>query len=316
MTGVPSTTPSDGAYPLSRIPGSRDLDSCSAYNPRMIPAETVTRIREIVGLSASFGGYRKDLPSSADDLRYQELWAEVDAALAELGERGIDLPNPNPHRRLAAMWAWIWAEGGSGRDRKERPAALYADVISKLQLLDAGAVPVEGATGAAGLLPRSRLEAQVERAAAHGELVAVVFVDLDGFKGVNDRSGHQEGNRCLDVVADAIQAVIRGRGVAFRYGGDEFAAILPNATEREATSTAERLREEVARVGADFGVTASVGVASSDGEAISDGPSLIAAADEAAYVSKFNGKNRTTAWPIEPSVRDAVNRQRTQAQGR
>jgi diguanylate cyclase (GGDEF)-like protein len=209
-----------------------------------------------------------------------------------------------------------WAEGDSGRDRKERPATLYADVIAKLQLPDAGAAPIEGTSGAAGLPPRSRLQEQLGRTASKGELVSVVFMDLDGFKGVNDRSGHQEGDRCLDVVVGAIQAVVRGRGVRFRYGGDEFAVILPNATAREATSTAKRLREEVARVAAEFCVTASVGVASSDGEAIVDGPSLIAAADEAAYVSKFNGKNRTTAWPIEPAVRDAVNKQRVLAQGR
>ena len=74
--------------------------------------------------------------------------------------------------------------------------------------------------------------------------------------------------------------------------------------------------EVAARLGAEFHVTASVGVACSGGEGIADGAALIAAADEAAYVSKFNGKNRTTVWPIEPSVRDAIDRQRAQAQGR
>ena len=236
--------------------------------------------------------------------------------MAELGERGIRLSQSRPSPAIGRHVGMDWAEGDSGRDRKERPATLYADVIAKLQLPDAGAAPIEGTSGAAGLPPRSRLQEQLGRTASKGELVSVVFMDLDGFKGVNDRSGHQEGDRCLDVVVGAIQAVVRGRGVRFRYGGDEFAVILPNATAREATSTAKRLREEVARVAAEFCVTASVGVASSDGEAIVDGPSLIAAADEAAYVSKFNGKNRTTAWPIEPAVRDAVNKQRVLAQGR
>jgi hypothetical protein len=159
----------------------------------MTPTDIVTRIREIVGLSASFGGYRKDLPSDADDLRYQELWAEVDGALTELAEKGIDLPNPNPHRRLAAMWAWIWSGGGSGRERKERTAALYADLISKLQLLAAEGAPAVGASGVAALPLRPRLQKQVDHAFANGELVAVVFLDLDGFKGVNDRGGHQGG---------------------------------------------------------------------------------------------------------------------------
>jgi diguanylate cyclase (GGDEF)-like protein len=300
----------------ARLTDRETPETIGDYNAQMTPTDIVTRIREIIGLSASFGGYRKDLPSDADDLRYQELWAEVESGLSELRDQGIELPNPNPHRRLAAMWAWIWSEGGSGKERKERPTALYADSISKLQLLNAHGAPALGATGAAALPLRPRLAKQLDETFANGDLVAVVFVDLDGFKGVNDRSGHQEGDRCLDAVAAAIQAVIRGRGYAFRYGGDEFTVLLPNVTLPEASATAQRLREEIARVGAEFQVTASVGVACSDGEGIADGAALIAAADEAAYVSKFNGKNRTTVWPIEPSVRDAINRQRAQAQGR
>lgn len=282
----------------------------------MTPADIVTKIREIIGLSASFGGYRKDLPSDADEARYQELWAEVDDGLTELREKGIDLPNPNPHRRLAAMWAWIWSEGGSGRERKERPAALYADLISKLQLLGSHDSAPSRGTGAAALPNRSQLEQGLDRAFAAGELVALVFMDLDGFKGVNDRSGHQEGDRCLDAIAASVQSVVQGRGATFRYGGDEFVVLLPNATLPEAAATAERLREEIARAGSEFVVTASVGVAASDDDAIGDRASLIAAADEAAYVSKFTGKNRTTAWPINESLRQAIEQQRAQTPGR
>ena len=113
----------------------------------MAPHEIISKIREIIGLSASFGGYRKDLPTDPDESRYQELWGEVQKGLNELHERGLDFPNPNPHRRLAAMWAWIWAEGGSGRERKERPAALYADLISKLQLLESSSSTAAGGRG-------------------------------------------------------------------------------------------------------------------------------------------------------------------------
>ena len=61
----------------------------------MSSTDIVTKIREIIGLSGSFGGYRKDLPSDADEARYQELWTEVDSALSELREKGVELPNPN-----------------------------------------------------------------------------------------------------------------------------------------------------------------------------------------------------------------------------
>jgi diguanylate cyclase (GGDEF)-like protein len=213
------------------------------------------------------------------------------------------------------MWAWIWSEGGSGRERKERPTALYTDLISKLQLVDAHDSPRPGATGAGALPTRSQLERRLDQAFANGELIALVFLDLDGFKGVNDRSGHQEGDRCLDLIATAVLEVVRGRGAAFRYGGDEFVVLLPNATLPEATATAERLRAEVATVGAEFIVTASVGVAISD-DTIKDRTALIAAADEAAYVSKFTGKNRTTAWPVERSMRERIEQERIQARGR
>jgi diguanylate cyclase (GGDEF)-like protein len=282
----------------------------------MSSTDIVTEIREIIGLSASFGGYRKDLPSDADEARYQELWTEVDSALSELREQGLELPNPNPHRRLAAMWAWIWSEGGSGRERKERPTALYADLISKLQLVDARDSPRPGATGAGALPTRSQLERGLDQAFANGERIALVFLDLDGFKGVNDRSGHLEGDRCLDVISTSVLEVVRGRGAAFRYGGDEFVVLLPNATLPEATATAERLRAEVARVGGEFMVTASVGVAVSDDDTIKDRAALIAAADEAAYVSKFTGKNRTTPWPIDRSMRERIEQERAQARGR
>jgi diguanylate cyclase (GGDEF)-like protein len=114
---------------------------------------------------------------------------------------------------------------------------------------------------------------------------------------------------------DVDSGAARGRGTSFRYGGDEFVVLLPNASLPEATATAERLRAEIARVGSEFLVTASVGVAVSD-ETIEGRYELIGAADEAAYVSKFTGRNRTTAWPLDPSMRERIERERAQARGR
>ena len=170
--------------------------------------------------------------------------------------------------------------------------------------------------GATGLPLRAHLGERLEQAFANGELVSVVFLDLDGFKAVNDSRGHREGDRCLDAVVEAMQAVVLGRGQTFRYGGDEFVVLLPNTTLPEAAATAERLREAVARAGTEFAVTASVGVAEATGESITDSTSLMAAVDEAVYVSKFTGKNRTTAWPIDPAVRGATNQQRAGTKGR
>ena len=105
-------------------------------------------------------------------------------------------------------------------------------------------------------------------------------------------AGIRKETDASNLITTSVQEVVRGRGAAFRYGGDEFVVLLPNATLSEVTPTAERLRAEVARVGGEFIVTASVGVAVSDDDTIKDRAALIAAADEAEERLKFTGKNR------------------------
>lgn len=118
------------------------------------------------------------------------------------------------------------------------------------------------------------------------QTVSVVFVDLDGFKQVNDQHGHPEGDRCLMDSAAAMSAVIDGRGRLYRPGGDEFCIILPNRSGSDATADAELVRLSIARLkpfGGISKVTASIGVATSCAK-LTDARALIAAADEAMYV--------------------------------
>jgi diguanylate cyclase (GGDEF)-like protein len=135
----------------------------------------------------------------------------------------------------------------------------------------------------------SRLEAAV------GETTPTVvcLVDLDGFKGVNDRGGHAEGDRVLQQVTAALSAAVRESDTVARLGGDEFAVLAEVTATLPAADLAERLRQAVAFVGQHCGVTASVGVTEViPGDDVHD---LLFRADAAMYRAKTAGGNRVTA---------------------
>ena len=142
--------------------------------------------------------------------------------------------------------------------------------------------------------------------------VSVLLIDVDRFKHCNDSLGHAAGDRCLRQVAETIRhETRRGGDLAARFGGDEFAAILPNTSLDAAVSIAERIRRAVERTSRPAGkgqpcarVTISVGAASS-----SDFPSceaLLAAADAALYRAKRGGRNRTMAAGGDPWTNSAL----------
>jgi diguanylate cyclase (GGDEF)-like protein len=136
---------------------------------------------------------------------------------------------------------------------------------------------------------------EISRADRFGHTLALILADLDNFKQVNDRFGHQAGDEVLRSFAEILRETVRDIDVAARYGGEEFAVLLPQTDIAGAEALAERLREAVesramAEVqGAPVTVTSSFGV-SSFPEA-GTGPGLFAAADEALYRAKRAGKN-------------------------
>jgi diguanylate cyclase (GGDEF)-like protein len=147
-------------------------------------------------------------------------------------------------------------------------------------------------------LPRKeQLRSDLEIRCGEISPTALVFVDLDNFKLVNDSKGHPAGDACLVKVAEILGAVAAMRGKVYRDGGDEFAVVLPNCTTTEAVATAQRIRLEIdqANVGETVKVTASIGVAATDrvGNLADD---LIAKADQAMYSSKQNGRNKVTSY--------------------
>jgi diguanylate cyclase (GGDEF)-like protein/PAS domain S-box-containing protein len=141
-----------------------------------------------------------------------------------------------------------------------------------------------------GLLNRRRFDDELRRERARvrrsGGRSAVLLLDLDGFKAVNDRHGHAAGDRLLKRIAGALRSELREVDVVARIGGDEFAVLLPDADPAGARATAEKLERAVARNGrvADSRVTASVGVAPVDPDQPAD--RSLAAADRAMYERK------------------------------
>jgi len=143
---------------------------------------------------------------------------------------------------------------------------------------------------------QTRLDEEVARARRGGQSLAMVMIDLDGFGAVNNAHGHQAGDVTLLAVARCLRAQTRRADVAARYGGDEFALILPETDLGEALETAERVRGEVARLTVAHGaraihVTASIGVAVLPDHATTR-EDLIGAADNASYAAKRAGKDR------------------------
>jgi two-component system, cell cycle response regulator len=142
---------------------------------------------------------------------------------------------------------------------------------------------------------QSKLDEEFARAARYAEPLAVLLVDLDNLKTLNDQFGHEAGNAALRAMGDVFREELREVDFAARYGGDEFVALLPHQTAAEATVVAERLRVRLASRPWPWPqpLTLSVGIAAMEGSAhVQDPASLIAAADGALYRSKHKGRNR------------------------
>lgn len=141
------------------------------------------------------------------------------------------------------------------------------------------------------------LDWEVRRCRRYGSIMALIFLDLDRFKAINDRYGHLLGSRCLAEVAQIMAANIRDVDILARYGGDEFVVILPETTIATAQMVAERLRSRVSAhvflkdAGLSAHLGASIGIAGLPDHAQTK-EDLVRKADEAMYRAKSEGRNR------------------------
>lgn len=144
-----------------------------------------------------------------------------------------------------------------------------------------------------------RLEEELSRASRVGTSLAMLFVDLDRFKPINDTYGHQIGNDVLRGVAKILRDATRSTDIVCRYGGDEFVVILANPDREGAGRVAEQIRQGIEDFsvptpdGGEAGVTVSIGVAYHSGITQTNltGEELMAEADAALYVAKAQGGN-------------------------
>jgi diguanylate cyclase (GGDEF)-like protein len=141
---------------------------------------------------------------------------------------------------------------------------------------------------------RDRLVFEIERSKRSNEGFAVLFMDLDRFKLVNDQYGHEAGNEILKSVADEIHNAVRASDVAARYGGDEFVVILTRTDLQGGMRVAEALRAGIEGIGRRLGypaglITVSIGLSEFDTHQPEG--DLLVAADRALYRAKAAGRN-------------------------
>ena len=137
-----------------------------------------------------------------------------------------------------------------------------------------------------------RLQAEDARARRSSTPYSVLMIDVDHFKALNDKYGHQAGDAVLRRMADILGNRVRGSDVLARYGGEEFAVLLPDTSQSPAADVAEKLR----RLLAVAGINVSIGVAdNADENALPD--EVVAAADAALYDAKLSGRARVRTAP-------------------
>jgi diguanylate cyclase (GGDEF)-like protein/PAS domain S-box-containing protein len=167
--------------------------------------------------------------------------------------------------------------------------------------------PVTGLANRA--LFAERVRHAVARTRRDHEGVAVIFIDLDDFKTINDSLGHAAGDRVLLEVAQRLAASVRATDTAARFGGDEFAILLEDIeSAQEAADTAERILETLARpLGVDhkqLTIRASLGISVVESDAVADADEMIRNADAAMYIAKRDGKGGYRLF--EPAMHEGV----------
>jgi diguanylate cyclase (GGDEF)-like protein len=151
---------------------------------------------------------------------------------------------------------------------------------------------------------RSKLDRYVSFAARYGGQGAVMIIDIDGLKQVNDRLGHQVGDSLIRRIAEALRERVRATDIVARLSGDEFAVLIPQTDTAGAMQLGEDLRAAVAEDSpsvAEGGATISVGVTTFGGKGDAAAEAVLVAADQAMYRAKEEGRDRVALFQESPA---------------
>jgi len=273
-------------------------------HPLLGPREELFRRRRIVGATEP---PRAAYPVVEDQVARRVM---VETAF-EIPRNGHEPPADVVEEVLAAIGTAPngrpWDCGACGFDSCRGFAAAAAEgrttlkscppYLERLATLAQAQAAEDALTGLATFrVLRDRLANEVARSKRSAEAFAVLFVDLDNFKQVNDKFGHEAGNEVLRQAARELHGVIRTTDFAARYGGDEFVVVLVRTGMEGARGVAEKVRARVEAIGRALGyptglVTVSVGVAEFT-PANAEREDVLVAADRALYRAKAAGRNQ------------------------
>lgn len=249
-----------------------------------------------------FGRSETDLLSRT----FQELShpndLEASTQLVQAVLRGEDQNNQLEKRYLRPNGQVVWASLNVAvvrvHDEPHHFVSTMLDITARKQL-DAELETAAATDALTGAFNRRRLDTDLAKlcraAQRHDDPVAVLMIDVDHFKSVNDQYGHLIGDRVLTRIAQLLQLQLRAEDILGRWGGEEFLALLPRTDRLGALAIAERLRAAVADGPVPLGdlgslpITVSIGVAAFRGL---EPNGLIARADRALYDAKVAGRNR------------------------
>ena len=173
--------------------------------------------------------------------------------------------------------------------------------ISRLQERLRSAAFTDGLTGLWNHTQfRKHLDAEFSRTRRYGGYLSLLMMDLDHFKAVNDTFGHEAGNRILRITARHLKNMVRDVDIVCRYGGEEFAVIMPTTNLEEAVALADRMRAAFSTdvclaEHPQLTVTASIGVVANTDPRVNSAVDLINLADRALYMAKHRGRNNVVS---------------------